>query len=591
MWEHTFGEASTPVGKLGRVQAPKGVYLRVRPMPGAESPGAPIPFNGLVYVERKTTQGHANERWCYVIATEAGTAGFCEERYLAIDPPEPTAALRRTTAGERLATIAEAAYGPATDESNSRLQVQALYLANRDRAGVKLDHVDLSLKDRALRGGDEEETLKIYNGAKVIAGDSIWIPSKPFIEQLKAAGAVTNGSTYVTEAWNKAKGVAGGVIDGAKYVAGFIVGLLEGAYNAIVDLFKGAVDMVEAVLKVIWNLVTDNPGRIKDMVMGWVDKMKVAWEHRGELADEFLNKWNADSMCDRGLFQGEVLGWVAMTVLLILVTMGEDAPAALAGIAVRWPQLVKLLKTVDTLGDVTTYLGAAAKVVNMPGKAAGFVAGKLGKAERGAVRAAGHVSNNAEHAIKDAEHGAAHGAHGPKTPHESARHAVGEHETVKVRGLAQAPKTYPWTKNPEGVVRTAADVRRIAGEHGVEIPHDIEIFAVQAKWLPPDSYAQYMGRDFLPGKRVSWEEFYNKYDNIAVKISKDILDSDEAIVAVMAHEMHELNGLRKVFTARETIAVEELGRMINPGHKGNLHDQAWSVADTLVAAMRARGHR
>lgn len=51
----------------------------------------------------------------------------------------------------------------------------------------------------------------------------------------------------------------------------------------------------------------------------------------------------------------------------------------LAGIAVRWPQLVKLIKTVDTLGDVTTYLGAAAKVVKLPGKAAAFVAGKMGK--------------------------------------------------------------------------------------------------------------------------------------------------------------------------------------------------------------------
>jgi hypothetical protein len=96
MWDHMFGEASIQVGKLGRVQAPKGVYLRSRPLPGAESHGSPVPFNGLVHVERRTTQGHANERWCYVVATDSGTAGFCEERYLAIDPPEPTATLRRT---------------------------------------------------------------------------------------------------------------------------------------------------------------------------------------------------------------------------------------------------------------------------------------------------------------------------------------------------------------------------------------------------------------------------------------------------------------------------------------------------------------
>jgi hypothetical protein len=586
VWEHTFGEASTPVEKLGRVQAPKGVYLRERPLPGAPSPSAPVPFNGLVFVECRTNQGTANERWCYVIATELGVAGFCEERYLAIDPPEPTATLHRTAPGERLATIAEQAYGPATDDNNSRLYVQALYLANRDRAGVQLDNIDLSFKDRALRGEDERRTLEVYKGAKVIAGTSLWIPSKPFIEQLKAVGAVTGGSTLIAEAWDTAKAAVGAVVDGAKYVAGFFVGILEGAYNAIIDLFKGAADMVEVVLKVIWNLVSGNPGRVKEMASAWVDKMKVAWEHRGEIADEFLKKWNAESAWDRGLFQGEVLGWVTMTVLLILVTMGADAPAALSGVAVRWPQLIELLKTLDTLSDVTTYLGTAAKVAMLPGKAARFLAGKFGRAER----AAGHLADDAQRVAGDVERGASHAPHGEK-PRQSTHQSGGQHETVTVHGLAQKPKTYPWTKNPDGVVRTAADVRRIALEHGVDMPEDIQIFAVQAKWLPPDSYAQYMGRDFLPGQRVSWDQFYNKYDNIAVKVSKDILDSDEAIVAVMAHEMHELNSLRKLFAERETLPVEELGRLITPGHKGNLHDQAWDVADAVVARMRGAGHR
>jgi hypothetical protein len=433
MWEHTFGEASTPVGKLGRVQAPKGVYLRERPIPGAASSAAPVPFNGLVYVERRTHQDHANARWCYVIATEVGTAGFCEERYLAMDPPEPTATLHRTAPGERLATIAENAYGPATDENNSRLYVQALYLANRDRAGVRLDHIDLSAKDRVLRGEEERRTLEIYKGAKVIAGNSIWIPSKPFIDQLKAAGAVTGGATRITGAWNAAKGAMSGVIDGARYVAGFIVGLLEGAYNAVVDLFKGAVDMVEAALSAVWSLITGNPGRIKEMAGAWVDKMKLAWGHRGELADEFLNKWNAESGWDRGLFQGEVLGWVTMTVLLVLITMGEDAPAALSGIAVRWPQLVKLLRTVDTLGDVTAYVGAAAKAAKIPGKAIRFIAGKFGRAERAGAHVmedvgkdagrAGHKADRlTEHAPHDAaetpvpkEHGPEHSPE-PSTP-------------------------------------------------------------------------------------------------------------------------------------------------------------------------------
>jgi hypothetical protein len=403
MWEHTFGEASTPVGKLARVQAPNGVRLLARPLPGAGSLTAPIPFNGLMHVERRTTQGHANERWCYAIATEAGSAGFCEERYLAIDPPEPTATLRRIAGGERLAAIAEQAYGPPTDDNNSRLEVQALYLANRDRAGVKLDHVDLSFKDRALRGQGEEQTLKIYKGAKVIAGTSLWIPSTSFIEQLKAAGAVTGGSSSVMEAWSTAKHAMSAAVDEARYTAGFMVGMFEGAYNAIVDLFKGAVDMVEAVLKVVWNLVTNNPGRVKDMLMAWVDKMKLAWEHRGEIADDFLKKWNAESTWDRALFQGEVLGWLLMTILLILMTMGEAAPGAIGNIAVRWPQLTRLLKTVDTIGDVTTYLGAAAKAVKLPGKAIDFLAGRFGKAARGAEHVSEAVGNDAARAGQKAQ--------------------------------------------------------------------------------------------------------------------------------------------------------------------------------------------
>lgn len=584
MWDHTFGEASTSVGKLARIQAPRGVYLRTRPLPGAASSHPPIPFNGLVHVERRTTQPHSSERWCYVIAADAGAAGFCEERYLALDPPEPTATLRRTAAGERLALIAEEAYGPPTGQNNSRLYVQALYLANRDRAGVTLDHVDLGFRARATRGDAEEQTLQIYQGAKIITGTSLWIPSKPFIEQLEASGAITSGSTHLTQAWDTAKDAVGTAVDATRYAAGVMVGVLEGAYGAIIDLFKGAADMLQAVLEVVWHLVTGNPGLIKDMVITWADKMKQAWERRGDIADEFLKKWNAESPWDRGRFQGEVLGWVMMTVLLILLTLGQGTPAALSGVTLRWPQLIHLLKTVDTLGDVTTYLGVAAKALKLPGTAAAHLAGKLGKAGRSAT------NGDAPRAVTEREHSPDNASGHEKPSEPSARHPSAE-RTVSVHGLAQTPKTYPWNKNPAGVVRTVSDVKRIALEHGVEIPHDIQIFAVDAKWLPPDSYAQYLGRDFVPGRRAGWEEFYNRYESIAVKISKEILDSDEAIVAVIAHEMHELNGLRKLFNQRETIPVEELGRLINPGHKGNLHDQAWTVADQLVVKMRRGSHQ
>jgi hypothetical protein len=84
-----------------------------------------------------------------------------------------------------------------------------------------------------------------------------------------------------------------------------------------------------------------------------------------------------------------------------------------------------------------------------------------------------------------------------------------------------------------------------------------------------------------------WTDLLNMYEQVAVKFSRDLLSSDEAIVAVFAHEMHELNGLRELFEHRETIDATEIARLINPGIKGNLHDQAWTIADNIVMRMRA----
>ncbi len=177
------------------------------------------------------------------------------------------------------------------------------------------------------------------------------------------------------------------------------------------------------------------------------------------------------------------------------------------------------------------------------------------------------------------------------TVHESGQLKPGEHTrpAVTVTGSAQAPSTQPWAANPNGVVRRIDQVADLARRHGVEIPDDIRFVAVKAEWLDPDTFAQYFSRTFRAGERISWEVFYTRFDDIAVKLSRDILGSDEAIVAIVSHEMHELNGLRAIFAERDTITAEELFRLINPGRKGNLHDQAWDVADDLVRAMRGRG--
>ena len=69
-------------------------------------------------------------------------------------------------------------------------------------------------------------------------------------------------------------------------------------------------------------------------------------------------------------------------------------------------------------------------------------------------------------------------------------------------------------------------------------------------------------------------------------IRRDILDSDEAIVAVFGHEMYELEALR-VILAKGKTSIESFNGHTMAGNPGNLHDEAWDYADKLVEIMRA----
>ena len=370
MWRHVIGERSTSVGKLGRVRAPSGVRLRKGAAAGQPDLGI-LPFGELVSIERRTEHG-----WCWVIATGAlaGNAGFCEEQFLAMDPPEPGAELYRVAPGDELRQIAERAYGKSfRGGRDARLYVQALYEANKGQKGIYLTEVELSRKESAERLEDDEHTLEIYRGAKVREGHAIWLPSEAFIEQLRTSGAISDGTPAHAQLARGLKNTAGHAVEGARYGAAFTVGLLEGSWSSIADLFQGAADMVQTVAQTLYQLVTGDLGAIKDMLLGWVEKLKVAWAHRGDLAADFMAKWEAEDAWTRGNFQGEVLGWVMMTALLILATAGEAAVAMATG---KWATILRILRAADALGDVTTYVS---KVTRLPAKAADVIRRKVGK--------------------------------------------------------------------------------------------------------------------------------------------------------------------------------------------------------------------
>jgi len=208
MWHEMFHGKSIAVGKLAHVAAPKGIILKAQPAPFARPVSAIIGFDHEVFVVRTTTEGDVAKRWAFVTVTGSGTSGFIEERHLALDPPEPRATLYIVHPDETLGTIVQ--NNPnfhITGGNDTRLYVQAIYELNKGRPGVKLAEVHLSRLDTMPRKEAEEETLKVYRGIRIITDPKrprvIWIPGEEFVQQLKASGKITSGSTEIMKEGRK----------------------------------------------------------------------------------------------------------------------------------------------------------------------------------------------------------------------------------------------------------------------------------------------------------------------------------------------------------------------------------------------------
>jgi hypothetical protein len=87
---------------------------------------------------------------------------------------------------------------------------------------------------------------------------------------------------------------------------------------------------------------------------------------------------------------------------------------------------------------------------------------------------------------------------------------------------------------------------------------------------------------------ISWAQHYNRFGKIPFLIHPEVLTSDEAIVAVLTHELYEIERLRKVFrrSIGRTMNASDYGLQVAPGRPGNFHDQAWDEADLAVLRMR-----
>lgn len=151
--------------------------------------------------------------------------------------------------------------------------------------------------------------------------------------------------------------------------------------------------------------------------------------------------------------------------------------------------------------------------------------------------------------------------------------------------IAGAAPRFQWRRNSDGAVRTIEEACEIASRWGVVIPDYVHFSIDEDGYLGAETTAKTTTFEEFDGTIIRWSWFFHKRTGkIPFLIRKDIMESDEAIVAVMGHEMFELERLRQVF--EHGAAIEKWAAETSPHNPGNFHWQAWDYADSLVATMR-----
>lgn len=151
--------------------------------------------------------------------------------------------------------------------------------------------------------------------------------------------------------------------------------------------------------------------------------------------------------------------------------------------------------------------------------------------------------------------------------------------------------TREWRENPGGQIRTIKEAVELAKTYGVAIAGDIEFHVDESGELHENNTARAPRIDKPSGEPVYWSDLTHDITRkVPFRIWSGLLKSDEAIVAVLAHEMHEINYLRPLLELGE-ISIDDLVLHTEPGRPGNLHDEAWDVADRIVDKMRGAPQR
>jgi hypothetical protein len=156
-----------------------------------------------------------------------------------------------------------------------------------------------------------------------------------------------------------------------------------------------------------------------------------------------------------------------------------------------------------------------------------------------------------------------------------------------------APKE-TWAANPTGPRQSIDEAIQVATQHGVQIPADVRFRLADATETAELQAESKLARgsplnERLDG-RVYWQDLFHPHTRQTIFIVRpDVLERDEAIVAVFTHELFEFEALRQLFADEGgSMFAADFNDHTRSDLQNNLHYQAWDAADAAVRRMRGQ---
>jgi hypothetical protein len=318
------GLAGAEIGDYGIAYKAEGVNLWDKPGSSQNSKVVGrLPFNTRMYIHSQTDRH-------YFVGTDDGRLGYAAVSHVKTGLPEPDAKIYHIQSGDTALGISRRYYGGKAEwGADHRFFVNGLVHVNRGPG---------------MRGIEKPDPMADWDTTVVRAGYMIWVPSLAFMRSLR--GVVGSGSiTY--EAWQTVKRAVVAVGEFLLGTGAFVVGILHGALESVWDVLVGFKDLLVLAYDLIKWLI----GLITGDSKGLFDSLKdINW---GELIqgwiDDFLKKWNHDSILKRWHFRGWVIGYILAEVLMLFFSGGViqgikwiGKSAKVAKVVAQIPKVAKL---------------------------------------------------------------------------------------------------------------------------------------------------------------------------------------------------------------------------------------------------------